>query len=65
MWGFDVYTDDCAICWSALHAGAIGSSGGAVELRVTAGLGSYPASSRNGVDAQSWGAFSKSFRFER
>jgi hypothetical protein len=63
VWGDDSYTADSSICRAALHAGAVGTGGGAVELRVTAGLAGYRASTRNGVAAQSWGAFSKSFRF--
>lgn len=63
VWGNGTYTADSSICRAALHAGAVGAGGGAVELRVMPGLASYPASSRNGVDAQSWGAFAKSFRF--
>ncbi len=50
------------ICRAA-DVSAIGSGGGAVELRITAELAGYGAITRSRVAAQSWGAFAKSFRF--
>jgi hypothetical protein len=65
VWGSGPYTADSAICRAARHAGAVGPDGGMVSIRVSAGRASYAASSRNGVDAAAWGAFSRSFEFDR
>ena len=64
VWGSGPYTADSAICRAARHAGRTGSSGiEVVMFEVTAGEQNYPASSRHGVAAGSWGAFSGSFDF--
>jgi hypothetical protein len=65
VWGSGPYTGDSAICRAAVHAGAIRGEGGMVRVRVTAGRNGYPASARNGVGANSWGSYAKSFEFDR
>jgi len=65
VWGSEPYTGDSAICRAAVHSGAIRPGGGIVHLRVTAGSDNYPASTRNGVSAGSWGSYAKSFEFDR
>jgi hypothetical protein len=65
VWGSGPYTGDSSICRAALHYGAIRPGGGLVRLRVTVGRNGYPASTRNGVDANSWGSYTKSIEFAR
>lgn len=54
VWGDGVYTDDSAICRAALHAGAIGTRGGMVDVFEAPGQPSYPAMTRNGVASGAW-----------
>jgi hypothetical protein len=54
VWGDSVYTDDSAICRSALHAGAIGTDGGMVYVVEAPGQSSYPAVTRNSVASSAW-----------
>ena len=49
VWGSDAYTDDSAICRSALHSGAIGTGGGRVFVVEAPGQDNYPAVTRNSV----------------
>jgi hypothetical protein len=63
VWGSDVYTDDSAICRSALHAGAIGTEGGPVYVVEAAGQPSYPAVTRNSVAGASWPSWGRSIAF--
>lgn len=63
VWGTDVYTADSRICRAALHAGAIGPSGGTVTLIGEPGRPAYIGVSRNGVVSDNWGAFETSYRF--
>lgn len=64
-WGTDIYTDDSAICVAAVHRGLISAaSGGNVLVEVRPGVGSYAASTRNGVASRSYGAWSGSFIFK-
>jgi len=54
VWGDEVYTDDSAICRSALHAGAIGTNGGMVRVVEAPGQDNYPAVTRNSVASSAW-----------
>ena len=63
VWGSDVYTDDSAICRSALHAGAISTEGGAVYVVEAAGQASYPAITRNSVASAAWPSWGRSIAF--
>ena len=63
VWGNDVYTDDSAICRSALHAGAIGTGGGGVLVVEAPGQSDYPAVTRNSVASSHWGAWTRSIAF--
>jgi hypothetical protein len=63
VWGTDVYTDDSSICLAAVHAGAIGRSGGRVRVLATRGRASYPGSTRNGVASQAYGRWPNAFSF--
>ncbi len=64
VWGTDIYTDDSRICRAAVHAGAIGPSGGTVVIRGLAGRNGYSGSNRNGVASSNYGQWSGSFSFE-
>jgi beta-lactam-binding protein with PASTA domain len=62
VWGSNPYTDDSSICTAAVHAGVITfSRGGVVEIIISKGARSYPASTANGVTTQEWGRFEGSF----
>jgi len=64
IYGTDTYTDDSSTCVAAVHAGLIGfDAGGAVTIELTPGLTAYVASTRNGVESNSWGSWSTSFVF--
>jgi len=63
VWGSDVYTDDSAICRAALHAGAIGTEGGAVFVVEAPGRDDYPAVTRNSVASSHWGSYGRSIAF--
>lgn len=66
VWGDEVYTDDSAICRSALHAGAIGTNGGMVRVVEAPGQSSYPAVTRNSVASNAWtSAWTRSIAFQR
>jgi hypothetical protein len=62
VWGSGVYTDDSSPCLAALHAGAIGSSGGEVTLVPLPGRASYAGSVRNGITSSAYGRWHGSFR---
>lgn len=61
VWGTDTYTDDSRLCRTALHAGAITSSGGVIVATVEPGQSSYVGSTRNGVTSTSYGTFAGSY----
>jgi hypothetical protein len=64
VWGTDYYTTDSSVCTAALHAGVINRGrGGTVTFYMSAGLGGYPGSSRNGVTTSSWGSYTSTFAF--
>lgn len=65
IWGDGVYTDDSILARAAVHAGAlqVGQTG-TIRVTIMPGQSSYPASSRNGVQSGSWGAWSGSYRIE-
>ena|SRR5688572_15199897 len=64
IYGTDTYTDDSSACVSAVHAGLISfATGGSVTLELRAGLESYVASTRNGVESSSWGSWPVAFVF--
>ncbi len=66
VWGTDTYTDDSSVCTAAVHAGLITQAGGGiVVIEIRPGESSYAASSRNGVDSQSYGPWAHSFVFVR
>lgn len=64
VWGSGPYTADSPICRAARHAGKIGTDGGNVKIRATAGQSSYKGSTRNGVGTSNWNSFPKSYRFD-
>ena len=47
--GTNVYSSDSPICWSALHAGAVPSTGGRIMVQLNPGLDRYVGSKQNGV----------------
>jgi hypothetical protein len=64
VWGTDVYTTDSSICTAAVHAGQIDPQGGRFAIRVEDGRSSYPGSTRNRVESQTWAAeYDRSFSF--
>lgn len=63
VWGDELYTDDSAICRSAVHAGTIGTEGGVVWVFERPGQNSYPSAARNGVPSSSWGMWRRSIAF--
>ena len=64
VWGTDVYTDDSSVAAAAVHAGVLADGAtGTVTVTILPGQSSYPASTRNGVSAASWGAWSGSYSF--
>jgi hypothetical protein len=63
VWGTGTYTDDSAICRAALHAGAIGATGGLVEVMRAPGLEAYVASQSNGIDSLSYASWQGSLVF--
>ncbi|HET9392614.1 MAG TPA: LCCL domain-containing protein [Candidatus Rubrimentiphilum sp.] len=66
VWGTDVYTDDSSVCTAAVHAGIITqANGGTVTIEIRPGQSSYAASSRNGVDSQSYDSWDGSYVFVR
>lgn len=64
VWGTNVYTDDSRICRAAVHAGAIGPSGGEVVIRALSGRNGYNGSTRNGVGTRNYARWHGSFSFE-
>jgi hypothetical protein len=64
VWGTDVYTDDSNLCLAALHAGAIGPSGGTVTVLRRDGRQFYVGSSRNGIASNDYGRYSASITFD-
>jgi hypothetical protein len=61
--GMDVYTANSSVCRAALHAGAIGKTGGPVTAIPEAGRKSYAGVTRNGVASFNDDASEGSFRF--
>lgn len=62
LWGSGPYTDDSSICTAGVHAGVINLvSGGTVTIEIRPGSNSYAASTRNGVNGRSYGAWPGSF----
>jgi hypothetical protein len=60
VWGTDIYTDDSQLCRAAVHAGAIGPSGGIVTVTFSPGRDQYVGSLRHGVQSQAWGGWPRS-----
>ncbi len=64
VWGTDVYTDDSTVAAAAVHAGVLAAGAtGTVTVTILGGQSSYPASTRNGVSAASWGSWPGSYSF--
>lgn len=63
VWGDELYSDDSAICRSAVHAGTIGEGGGIVWVFERPGQNSYLSVTRNGVPSSSWGMWRRSIAF--
>lgn len=62
VWGTGTYTSDSVLCRAARHAGAVGANGGVVRVSSAPGQQSYAGSNRNGVQTDSYGPWSASFR---
>lgn len=66
LWGTNIYTDDSSIAAAAVHAGLLKAGElGFIRVTIVPGRDSYPASERNGVKSQPFGAWQGSFRLER
>ena len=64
VWGTDVYTDDSTVAAAAVHAGVLAAGETkTVTVTILPGQPSYPASTRNGVSAASWGSWAGSYSF--
>jgi hypothetical protein len=63
VWGTGVYTDDSSLCNAAVHAGAVGASGGMIVVHGAPGRDAYQGTSSNGVDSQNFTAHPWSFTF--
>lgn len=64
--GTDVYTEDSAICFAAIHAGALKpGEPGAVNVLVGYGVKHFESSERNGIKSGEYGAWPHSYRFLR
>ena len=62
VWGTGVYTDDSSACGAAALEGRITlAGGGTVTIDLRPGQSSYKGSTSNGVTANSYGAFDRSF----
>ncbi len=62
--GTDIYTLDSNVAAAAVHAGVLANGQtGIVAVVICDGLSSYSGSLRNGVQSNSWGSYSLSFRF--
>ena len=55
IWGANPYESGSDICRAAVHAGAIATSGGEVEITPSAGVPVFPSVTRNGVRSASSG----------
>jgi outer membrane protein OmpA-like peptidoglycan-associated protein/protein tyrosine phosphatase (PTP) superfamily phosphohydrolase (DUF442 family) len=55
VYGANPYPSVSSLCRAALHAGAIGAEGGQIVVQPKKAA-FYPAVTRNGVEARSWGA---------
>lgn len=64
VYGTDLYRGDSDTCAAAVHAGAIGSSGGVVEVTARPGESSYSGSLRNGVESRDSDEWSSSFEVQ-
>lgn len=60
-YGTGVYTADSPICKSAIHSGAIPSSGGVATIKLEAGRPAYRGSEQNGIKSRDYGKYSRSY----
>lgn len=66
VWGTDVYTDDSSIAAAAVHSGILQpDETGTVMVVVLSGRARYVGSSRNGVESENYGAWSRSYSLQR
>lgn len=61
VWGSGPYTGDSDVCRAAVHAGAIGPTGGTVLVTAAPGRETYLGTTQNGVSTSKWGAYDISF----
>lgn len=64
VYGTDIYRGDSDTCAAAVHAGAIGSSGGFVEVTARPGESSYSGSLRYGVETRDSDEWPSSFEVQ-
>ncbi|WP_376089894.1 LCCL domain-containing protein [Roseomonas sp. CCTCC AB2023176] len=64
VWGTDTYTADSRTCRAAVHAGAIGTGGGEVTVRMLPGQPRYLGTTRNGFASTNYGSYAASYRFD-
>jgi hypothetical protein len=66
VWGTDVYTDDSSIAAAAVHAGLLQpGETGTIMMTVQDGYPSYNPSSRNGIESNSYGQWTRSYSLVR
>ncbi|WP_372841561.1 LCCL domain-containing protein, partial [Phaeovulum sp.] len=63
IWGSGIYTSDSSICTAALHAGAVGPTGGDIHVVARPGQEKYNSTTQNGVNSSEWGSYSSSIEF--
>lgn len=62
--GTDVYSEDSAVCYAAIHAGALKpGEPGVVHVLVGDGAKSFESSERNGITSREYGHWPHSFSF--
>ncbi|KAL4441234.1 hypothetical protein ABPG77_011471 [Micractinium sp. CCAP 211/92] len=63
IWGTGAYTSDSSICRAAIHAGVLTNKGGTIPIFYERGRTLYLSSNKNGVQSNSYGSYSSSFKF--
>lgn len=61
--GTDIYTSDSALCFAAVHAGAVQSLGGIVTVQLNPGAQEYVGSERNGLVSNDFPGTRRSITF--
>lgn len=64
IWGFEVYSNDSAVCRAAIHSGALSPRGGTVTLEMGGVVSSLASVEQNDIMSRGWGGpWFPTFRF--